>query len=160
MVQWVHLRHGEVRDLYQIKAETLGEGGFGHVHLGTNKANGKKTWEDKGKHGKGEGNFYGKKDWNGKGKGSKDGKGGKGKGGKDGKGGKGKGGKDGGKNGKGGKNNDGGKSNGKNSNNGNNNRRGNTYCWNFHYGSGCQGRCGYSHQCPVCGQTHRQLDFH
>ena len=123
-----------------------------------NKSNGKRNWNDKGKHGKGDGNFFGKKDWNGKGKGSKDGKGGKGKGSKDGKGGKGKGSKDGGKNSKGARNSDGGKAS--NNGGGKGNKRGNTYCWNFHYGSGCQGRCGYSHQCPVCGQTHRQLDFH
>ena len=107
---------------------------------GKGKNKGRKGWSDKGKHSKGDGNFVGK------------GKGGKG-------GGKGKQSKGNGKNdgNKGGKNSGKGKKDG---NTGKGSKRGNTYCWNFHYGSGCQGRCGYSHQCPVCGQTHRQLDFH
>ena len=33
-------------------------------------------------------------------------------------------------------------------------------CWNFHHGRGCTGGCGRTHQCPICGQTHRQADHH
>ena len=80
---------------------------------------------------KGKGSKGGGKGSKGKSKGSKGGKGNwGGKGKKGGKGGKGKG------------------------------KATSQYCWNFHHGNGCPGGCNRSHQCPVCGQTHRQDDHH